>query len=141
MTFVAARLRRVGVTAMIAVLAIGAVATSAYAATWNTNDRYLRSATPGSETSRWYAVGTHPQYINQTLCATRYNGRISYDFMQDLSLRPDRWVAWRDWSCDNVAHTKSYTGVGNGSYYAKVNSTPAGGVVDELNLRVRRVTS
>ncbi|MQS05667.1 hypothetical protein [Streptomyces alkaliphilus] len=135
------RLRRAGVTALLAVLALGVAATSASAVTWNTNDRYLRSATAGSETSRWYAVGSHTQYINQTLCQSHCAGRISCDFMKDVSLSPDKWLAWRDWSCDNVAHTKSYTGAGNGYYYAKVNSTPSGAVADELNLRVRRVTS
>ncbi|MGW4824875.1 hypothetical protein ACWEP4_39680 [Streptomyces sp. NPDC004227] len=37
-------------------------------------------------------------------------------------------------------HT-SYTGQGNGYYYARVASTPSGGVVDELNLQITCVTS
>ncbi|GAP52369.1 hypothetical protein [Streptomyces azureus] len=70
----------------------------------------------------------------------RYGGRIGYDFKKSVT-GFDEWVAWRDWSCDNAPYTKSYAGEGNGYYYAKVASTPSGGVVDELNLKVYRVTS
>ncbi|WP_409470700.1 hypothetical protein [Streptomyces sp. HC307] len=135
------RIRRAGVTTLLAALAVGAAAGTASAATWSTSYRYLASAVPGDETSNWYAVGTNTQYITQTQCQSRYSGRISYDFMKSVT-GFDEWTAWRDWSCDNVAYTKSYTGKGNGYYYADVNSTPGpGGVVDELTLQVYRVTS
>ncbi|GAB2866214.1 hypothetical protein GCM10027074_37130 [Streptomyces deserti] len=140
MSLTRARIRRAGVTTLLAALAVGAVATTASAATWSTSNRYLRSAVSGDETSTWYAVGNNTQYITQNLCVTRYGGRIAYDFKKSVT-GFDEWVAWRDWSCDNDPYTKSYTGEGNGYYYAKVASTPSGGVVDELNLKIYRVTS
>lgn len=135
-----ARIRRAGVTTLLAALAVGAVATTASAVTWSTSNRYLSRAVAGDETSNWYAVGNNTQYINQNLCVTRYGGRIAYDFKKSVTGFGE-WVAWRDWSCDNAPYEKSYAGKGNGYYYAKIASTPAGGVVDELNLRITRVTS
>jgi hypothetical protein len=140
MSLRSARIRRAGATTLLAASAVGAAVTTASTATWSTSNRYLRSAVAGDETSNWYAVGSNTQYITQNLCVTRYGGRIGYDFKKSVT-GFDEWVAWRDWSCDNAPYTKSYAGEGNGYYYAKVASTPSGGVVDELNLKVYRVTS
>lgn len=58
--------------------------------------------------------------------------------MQDETF--DDWVAWRSWSCDNDDYTKSYSGIGNGYYYAKIESTPSGSPIHST-LAIKRVTS
>ncbi|MCZ2525657.1 hypothetical protein ACFW9F_05340 [Streptomyces sp. NPDC059506] len=136
-----ARIRRAGITGLMAASLVALVAPLAHAATWSTSYRYFEAAAVGDRTSNWYAVGTSTQYITQTACRTTAGttGRIGYDFKRERTLVDD-WVAWNSWSCDNDPYTKSYSGIGNGYYYAKIESLP-GGSRTTSTLKVYRQTS
>lgn len=131
------RFRRAGITSLLVAVSVGLFAPLAHAG-WNTSYRSFHGVHAGAESGNWYAVGTYTQYITQTACSAPYSGRVAYDFMQDETF--DDWVAWRSWSCDNVDYTKSYSGIGNGYYYAQVASTPSGSVTDST-LKIYRKTS
>ncbi|GAA3371779.1 hypothetical protein GCM10020367_23820 [Streptomyces sannanensis] len=137
------RLRAVAVTGLLTVTAVGVLANTAYALR-ETTTKYFNGAGPGDESSRWYGYSTYTHYVTQKQCTGNYQagqtGRAAYDFYREVNYLPDDYVAWRDWSCDDYPYTKTYAPPGNGNYYAKIDSTPLGGVIWSV-LDISRVVS
>ncbi|WP_351234251.1 hypothetical protein [Streptomyces sp. NPDC002133] len=114
-------------TATLAAALVGVTAPSA--AAWDTVKQFsFTDEGVGATTGFWNAKQGNQQ-ATQDACATSNGaqGRVGYDFNIQVTLEPDKWIAWRDWSCDNSTYWKqfAYSNTPGGRYYMEIESAPA----------------
>ncbi len=119
------RMKSAVVTAALAAGLVGALAPNVAAYSQSKYFSFTDEGV-GAETGRWSAPAGW-QSASQDRCATSNGaqGRVGYDFKIDISWSPDKWVAWRDWSCSDGVYWKEFNAGGGGSYYMQIANAPA----------------